>query len=113
MPPLNAEWAFRRTLHRIRDDGVIAKASLLERLKVLLRGIFTSYRLSWGIVAVQCVVILLLVSRLPQQQPYKTLTTQSPQVVSGVRVNVVFKAGDPHMRGFVLPKSSDRRVKRR
>ncbi len=92
VPPLDAEWVFRKTLQRIRNDGVIAKDPLLKRLTALLRGLFTSYRLSWGIVAVQCIIILLLVSRIPQNLPYKTLTTQSPQVTSGVRVNVVFKA---------------------
>jgi len=79
---------------RIMDNiGEGKRTSVTERRGYLeiLRGFFSSPRFSWGVAAVQVVIILFLLVGLPGQERMKTLSSGYSQNNGQVRINIVFK----------------------
>ena len=88
IPSIDTAIVFERIKKNIKKPkSIIEKESFIEKLKKLFR----SYRLAWGIVAVQLMIILLLVKIIPQEYKYKTLSSGIPQHTSVIKMNIVFK----------------------
>jgi hypothetical protein len=54
------------------------------------KSLFLSPRVSWGVVAVQFVIILLLFMTLPRGDGFRTLTSREPTPAEGIKINVIF-----------------------
>lgn len=92
--PLPSDTLFQRVLRNIKPEPEIslfpAKKHYLEQIQDFLKWISDSPRLSWGIVAVQLAIILLLLIALPKEDPFRTLTSRTPLPAEGIKINVIF-----------------------
>lgn len=92
--PQPSDRIFRSVMNRIKVDERVVSISgsweIIERLRRFFGGIFISPRISWGVVAVQLAVILMLVISFPKDNRYTTLTSGPIQQEDRVRINVVF-----------------------
>jgi hypothetical protein len=92
--PLPSDALYQRVLKniqpQIRLSLVPGKKSYLEKIQDFLKWFFNSPRLSWGIVAVQLAIILLLLATLPREDGFRTLTSRQPLPGEGTKINVIF-----------------------
>jgi hypothetical protein len=92
--PLPSDALFQRVLRNIKPKSEISlfseKKNYLEQIQDFSKWVFHSPRLSWGIVLVQLTIILLLLIALPKEDPFRTLTSRSPQPTEGIKINVIF-----------------------
>jgi hypothetical protein len=95
--PLLSDALYQRVLKniqpQIRLSFVPEKKSPLEKIQDLLKRVFGSPRVSWGIVAVQFAIILLLLITLPKGDGFRTLTSRQPLPGEGIKINVIFDKG--------------------
>lgn len=87
--PQPSDTIYKRIMDNIRPEtktSVIKKKVYLEVLKAL----FSSPRVSWAVVAVQVIIILFLLIRLPEGDKLKTLTSEYIMQGEGVKINIVF-----------------------
>jgi len=75
---------------QIKFSLVPAKKSYLGQIQDFLKRVLGSPRVSWGIVAVQFAIILLLLIALPKEGPFRTLTSRTPLPAEGIKINVIF-----------------------
>jgi hypothetical protein len=91
---LPSDAIFQRVLKNIQPQIKISlippKKSFLEQIQDVLKWVFHSPRLSWGVVAVQLAIILLLLITLPKEDLFRTLTSRTPKPAEGVKINVIF-----------------------
>jgi hypothetical protein len=78
---------------QIRLSLIPRRKSYWEQVREFLKWVFGSPRMSWGIVAVQSAIILLLLITLPRGDGFKTLTSRQPLPGEGVKINVIFDKG--------------------
>jgi hypothetical protein len=78
---------------QIRLSLIPQKKSYLEQIQEFLKWVSGSPRISWGIVAVQFAIILLLLITLPKGDGFKTLTSRQPLPGEGIKINVIFDKG--------------------
>jgi len=92
--PLPSDALFQRVLKNIQPQIkfslVPAKKSYLGQIQDFLKRVLGSPRVSWGIVAVQFAIILLLLIALPKEGPFRTLTSRTPLPAEGIKINVIF-----------------------
>ena len=92
--PLPSDALFQRVLKNIQPQIKLSlvpeKNNYLEQIQGFLKRIFHSPRLSWGIVAVQLAIILLLLIALPKEDHFRTLTSRTPLPAEGIKINVIF-----------------------
>jgi hypothetical protein len=92
--PQPSDRIFRSVMNRVKADEKIASVSsgrqIFERLRRFFEGVFISPRISWGVVAVQVAIILMLVISLPTDNRYSTLTSDQVQLENRVRISIVF-----------------------
>lgn len=92
--PPPSELLYKRILSSIRSEAEAVSASQkkghIEQFQNFLKGFFSSPRVSWGIVAVQLVIILLLVITTSKEDRFRTLTSEHISRGEGIRINVVF-----------------------
>jgi len=81
--PPPSDLLYKRILSNIKYEAETVSASRKK-------GFFSSPRLSWGIVAVQLVIILLLVITTLKEDRFRTLTSEYISRGEGIRINVVF-----------------------
>lgn len=93
--PSNA--LYQRVLKNIQPQIKLSfipqKKSDWEQTREFFKEAFGSPRISWGIVAVQFAVILLLLITLPKGDGFKTLTSRQPLPGEGAKINVIFDKG--------------------
>lgn len=92
-PPTSS--AFEAIQQRItpNSDQKRAKSrqpSSVEKVKEWFTELFTVPRLGWGIAAVQCAVIVLLLVPAQQQTSYKTLTSSEAPITHQTTLQLVF-----------------------
>jgi hypothetical protein len=91
-PPSNI--LYQRVLKNIQPQIKLSlipeKKGYVEQIWEFLKWVLGSPRVSWGIVAVQFAIILVLVMTLPKWDRFETLT---PPAGEGVRINVIFDKG--------------------
>jgi hypothetical protein len=78
---------------QIRLSLIPQRKGYLEQIQEFLKRVSGSPRISWGIVAVQFAIILLLLITLPQRDGFKTLTSRQPLPGEGIKINVIFDKG--------------------
>jgi len=92
--PQPSDRIFRSVMNRIKADEKVVSISgnreIIERLRRFFGGIFISPRISWGVVAVQLAVILMLVISFPKDNRYTTLTSGQVHREDRIRINIVF-----------------------
>lgn len=92
--PLPSDVLFQRILKNIQPQIKLSfvpqKKSYFEPIREFLKWVFGSPRMSWGIVAVQFAIILLLLITLPRGDGFKTLTSRQPLPGEGIKINVIF-----------------------
>ena len=92
--PLPSDVLFQRVLKNIQPQIKLSfvpqKKSYSEPIRAFLKWVFGSPRMSWGIVAVQFAIILLLLITLPRGDGFKTLTSRQPLPGEGIKINVIF-----------------------
>ncbi len=92
--PLPSDALYQKVLKsiqpQIRLSLVPEKKSYLGQIQDFLKRILGSPRVSWGIVAVQFAIILLLLISLAKEDPFRTLTSREPLPAEGIKINVIF-----------------------
>jgi hypothetical protein len=78
---------------QIRLSLIPQKKSYLEQIQEFLKWVSGSPRISWGIVAVQFAIILILFITLPQGDGFRTSTSKQPLPGEGIKINVIFDKG--------------------
>lgn len=88
---------YQRVLKNIQPQIKLSlipeKKRYLEEIREFLKWVFGSPRISWGIVAVQFAIILLLFMTLPKGDGFRTLTSRRPLPGEGIKINVIFDKG--------------------
>jgi hypothetical protein len=88
---------YQRVLKNIQPQIKLSlipeKKPYLEQIREFLKWVFGSPRISWGIVAVQFVIILLLFMTLPKGDGFRTLTSRQSLPGEGIKINVIFDKG--------------------
>ncbi len=64
-----------------------------ERVREFLKWVFGSRRVSWGVVAVQFAILLILLITLSRGDGFRTLTSTLPPTEQGIKINVIFDEG--------------------
>ncbi len=106
IPPVS-ENLYAKILSNIRPltdkEKVKERKGYTEQLLESLKGLFSSPRLSWTVVAAQLVIILFLLTTMPEKDGFRTLTSQSTSQGELTRINVVFKedAREKEIRGIL------------
>ncbi len=92
--PFPAGPLYSRISKNVRQESRISLTYVWKRYMVrfaeYLADLFRSPRLSWGLVAVQLGIILLLVFGLSEGDRFRTLSSTEPPLRKGVRIQVVF-----------------------
>jgi len=92
--PLPSDTLYQRVLKNIQPQMkftlVPEKRGYLGQAQDILKRVFNSPRVSWGIVAVQFAIILILLIALPKEDPFRTLTSRTPLPAEGIKINVIF-----------------------
>lgn len=95
--PLPSDVLFQRVLKNIQPQIKLSfvpqKKSYFEYIRAFIKWVSGSPRISWGIVAVQFAIILLLLITLPRGDGFKTLTSRQPLPGEGIKINVIFDKG--------------------
>jgi len=95
--PLPSGVLYQRVLKNIQPQIKLSlipeKKSYLEQIREFLKWVLGSPRVSWGIVAVQFAIILVLFMTLPQGDGFRTLTPRQPLPGGGIKINVIFDKG--------------------
>lgn len=92
--PLPSSVLYQRILENIKPEAklslTLSPKSYIEKLHDILKSLFLSPRLSWGIAAVQFAVIFLLVITLVRGDRFRTLSSTYKPPKDVVRVNIIF-----------------------
>ncbi|MFB3884117.1 MAG: anti-sigma factor [Thermodesulfobacteriota bacterium] len=92
--PAPSSLLYQRILTNIKSKDKLSlrpsPRSHIESLREFLKSLFSSPRLSWGVVAVQFAVILLLVITLVERDRFRTLTSTHSPPKNAIRVNIIF-----------------------
>jgi hypothetical protein len=85
---------YPRILERVKTEPRISLnfkwKGYIDRIRQPLRGLFRSPRLSWGLVAVQLVIILVLAFGLSEGDRFRTLTSRETLPREGARIHLIF-----------------------
>jgi len=88
---------YQRVLKNIQPQIKLSlipeKKSYLEQIREFLKWVLGSPRVSWGIVAVQFAIILVLFITLPKGDGFITSSSREPLPGEGIKINVIFDKG--------------------
>jgi len=92
--PLPSETLYQRVWNNLQPvmkrSSVSPKKDYWTEIRGFFKSLFLSPRVSWGVVAVQFAIILLLLMTLPRGDGFRTLTSREPTPAEGIKINVIF-----------------------
>ncbi len=92
--PQPSDTIYKRIVSNVKSGTEVSafkRKGYLEQIQGFLKGLFLSPRVSWGVVAVQVVIILFMLVRLPEGDKFRTLTSEYALKGEEIRINVVFE----------------------